>query len=123
MIRARSWRRGCTGLPCSITVEGTPASARRSAAQAPAGPDPTITTRGTGRLAGHANRGPGRRDGTQNLIGTRGHDAQPVAERTPLARVEGAPHDADLTHAAARPPERAFDARSQRLVGGGERNE
>src|ERR1019366_8335890 len=50
---ARSCRLGCTGLPRSSIVDETPASAKRSAAHDPAGPEPTITTRGLAAPAGH----------------------------------------------------------------------
>ena len=65
-MSARSRRRGCTGFPCSSTVTGTPASASRSAAHEPAGPEPTTTTFGGGRPAGQrgVDRGAGSRAAT-----------------------------------------------------------
>jgi len=63
-----------------------------------------------------------RRRGQERLSATRDRDAQALSQRPPFARVERAPHDAQLTGASRAPSERPFDLRGEWLVEITERN-
>ena len=109
---ARSRRRGCTGLPCSTMVTGTPASASRSAAHEPAGPgaDDDDARRRAARPAsvGAARRGARRAGGPAPRPGARPARASAARAARPLRASSDRRSDAQLARLAARPAERAL---------------
>ena len=92
---------------------------RRPGPRRPRADDHHARRRPAGGPAGRRGR---RRRRRERLPAPRDRDAQPLSERSPLARVERAPHDPQLAGAPRAPAERAFDLRRERLIEIAERN-